>query len=137
MLIPSLSQWLQAYLGAKKVVRYNYQLRRNLPSDHPDFDELKRPAVVAHVDGSQKVAFERACKFTGISEEQGRKERLAIINLWRPLVGPVGDFPLAVCDTRTARLDDLTITTDVYGEGSFARHSPEVRFPSSLLLHQC
>ncbi|BGP12877.1 hypothetical protein JCM10213v2_000794 [Rhodosporidiobolus nylandii] len=69
---------------------------------------------------------------------------MAVINLWRPLKGPVTDSPLAVCDARTARLEDLEITTDVYGEGSFARPSSEHRFwylrdmmPDELLLLRC
>ncbi|GAA5849890.1 hypothetical protein JCM8547_000946 [Rhodosporidiobolus lusitaniae] len=145
----AMATWLQDYLGARKVVWYNYHVRRRIPEDDPDhpkeFNKDKlQPATVAHVDGSQKVAFERACKFLELTEKEGRKERLAVINLWRPLVGPVGDFPLALCDTRTARLADLEITTDVYGEGSFSRYSPKHSFhylrdqmPDEMLLLRC
>ncbi|GAA5845778.1 hypothetical protein JCM11251_007735 [Rhodosporidiobolus azoricus] len=145
----SMAKWLREYLGARKVVYYNYHVRRRIAEDDPehpkDFDPTKlQPATVAHVDGSQKVAFERACRFLGMTEEEGRKERLAVINLWRPIAGPVMDSPLAVCDARTARLEDLEITTDVYGEGSFARYSPRHKFsylrdmmPDELLMLRC
>ncbi|GAA5916058.1 hypothetical protein JCM6882_008301 [Rhodosporidiobolus microsporus] len=144
-----MADWLCKYLGARNAVYYNYHVRRRIAEDDPEhpkeFDPKKlQPALVAHVDGSQKVAFERACRFLGLSEEEGRKERLAVINLWRPIVGPVMDSPLAVCDARTARLEDLEITTDVYGEGSFARYSPRLKFsylrdmmPDEMLMLRC
>ncbi|GAA5988848.1 hypothetical protein JCM11641_005041 [Rhodosporidiobolus odoratus] len=145
----AMAQWLKQYLGARKVVYYNFHVRRRIPEEDPDFpkefDSSKlQPARVAHVDGSQKVAFGRCCKFLGLTEEEGRKERMAVINLWRPLRGPVTDSPLAVCDTRTARVEDLEITTDVYGEGSFARPSSQYRFaylrdmmPDEMLMLRC
>ncbi len=35
--------------------------------------------------------------------EELQKGRVQIINLWRPIRGPLRDSPLAVCDARTVR----------------------------------
>lgn len=36
--------------------------------------------------------------------------RAALINVWRPIVGPVQDHPLAICDARSTTLDDFLPT---------------------------
>jgi hypothetical protein len=37
--------------------------------------------------------------------------RAALINLWRPIVGPVQDHPLAICHARTTKIEDFIPTT--------------------------
>jgi hypothetical protein len=95
-----------------------------IPEDDPDhLKELDRgklqPTAAAHSDGSQFSARARAISMLGLSEEEAKGQRIAIINIWRPLKGPVMDSPLALCDARTVLEEHLTITTDVYGQGPF------------------
>jgi len=40
--------------------------------------------------------------------------RVQIINLWRPIRGPLKDSPLAVCDAGTVSFDDLVPSDLVY-----------------------
>ncbi|MGH7836464.1 MAG: CmcJ/NvfI family oxidoreductase, partial [Candidatus Binataceae bacterium] len=40
------------------------------------------------------------------------QRRYAVINVWRPLRGPVRDTPLAVCDAQTLKEEDLVPTAD-------------------------
>ncbi|KAI5476525.1 hypothetical protein MNV49_007535 [Pseudohyphozyma bogoriensis] len=115
-------EWLRSYLGAKRVVCHNYQVRRRIKEDDPDhpkeFDPAKlQPATVVHVDSSQGRGPFRCSTALGLKEEEFAGKRCAVINVWRPLRGPVIDSPLTVCDTRTVDESDITITTDVYGPG--------------------
>lgn len=128
------SQWLQTHLGATRVAQYGATMRRRIAEDgawllgltcrwslttsartdpaHPkEFDTGKlQPATVAHCDGSQFSANKRARDTLGLSEEEAKGKRIAIINVWRPLAGPVVDSPLALCDARTVVEEDYTIT---------------------------
>jgi hypothetical protein len=40
--------------------------------------------------------------------------RVQIVNLWRPIRGPLRDTPLAVCDARTVKMDQLVPSELVY-----------------------
>lgn len=102
---------------SRRARRWLRQLTRALTHrlvdpDHPkEFDTGKlQPATVAHCDGSQYSANKRARDTLGLSEEEAASCRIAIINVWRPLVGPVVDSPLALCDTRTVKEEDYIIT---------------------------
>jgi hypothetical protein len=57
------------------------------------------------------------------------KKRFAVINVWRPIHGPVLDSPLAVADTRTVDDRDLVATDLVYpdrtGEIYYVQHNPQ------------
>ncbi|ORY85367.1 hypothetical protein BCR35DRAFT_53956 [Leucosporidium creatinivorum] len=142
--------WLQAHLGAKRVAQYGASVRRRILDDDPEhpkeFDTSKlQPATVAHCDGSQYSANKRARETLGLTNEEAASSRIAIINVWRPLVGPVVDSPLALCDTRTVQDRDYIITEDYYGQGSFFRHCANRHkfyylrdmMPDELLLLRC
>ena len=68
-----------------------------------------------------------------ILEAAGRSDladrHVAFVNLWRPIVGPVLDNPLAVCDARSVSPEDL-VATDIhhFGEDDLTtpRHSGQI-----------
>jgi hypothetical protein len=71
-----------------------------------------------------------------------------IINLWRPIRGPLKDSPLAVCDARSVAFEELVPLDLVYrdrvGETYAVRFSPQHQwfyFPdmttSEVLLLKC
>jgi hypothetical protein len=71
-----------------------------------------------------------------------------VINLWRPLHGPLRDAPLAVCDASTVANDELIPSDLVYrdrtGETYSVTYSPEHRWfyvpemrPDEALLLKC
>jgi hypothetical protein len=62
----------------------------------------------------------------------GGLQRYAIVNVWRPLKGPVLDAPLSLCDARSVTAEDL-IAADVHyadrtGEIYLVAHSPRHRW---------
>ena len=67
-----------------------------------------------------------------LGEKQPQSLRYAIVNVWRPLEGPVVDAPLALCDARSVAAADL-VASDVHyadrtGEIYLATHSPAHRW---------
>ena len=71
-----------------------------------------------------------------------------MINLWRPIRGPLRDAPLAVCDARTVAAGDLVASDLVYrdrvGETYGVTYNPEHRWfyvpdmqPDEALLLKC
>lgn len=64
--------------------------------------------------------------------EELLKGRVQIINLWRPIRGPLRDSPLAVCDARTVKFDELVPTDLIYqhrvGETYSVKFNPEHRW---------
>ncbi len=74
------------------------------------------------------------------------RHRVAIVNLWRPIKSPVLDAPLAVCDARSVKPQDL-IASDlvyrdrlgetynlIYNPGQRWFYAPEMRADEALLL---
>jgi hypothetical protein len=59
------------------------------------------------------------------------RHRFGVINVWRPVRGPVLDSPLALCDARTFTDADLIASDLVY-----ARRDVEggIQFGASLVL---
>jgi hypothetical protein len=84
----------------------------------------------------------------GEEAEELLKGRVQVINMWRPIRGPLRDAPLAVCDSRTVAPDDLVPSDLVYrdrtGETYSVRYNaahrwfyvPEMQ-PDEALLLKC
>ena len=78
--------------------------------------------------------------------EELLKGRVQVINLWRPIRGPLRDAPLAVCDARTVDAEDLVPSDLVYRDRVGETYSvtynpahhwyyvPEMRRDEALLL---
>ena len=64
----------------------------------------------------------------GSTPTLAQARRFAIVNLWRPIGGPVEKPPLAFCDARTIRPSDLIAVDLVYrdrvGETYALQHDP-------------
>ena len=60
------------------------------------------------------------------------KHRFGVVNVWRPIRGPVLDSPLALCDARSFTDDDLIASDLVYnhvrGETSSVAYRPDHRW---------
>ena len=80
--------------------------------------------------------------------EELLRGRVQIVNLWRPLHGPVQDAPLAVCDALSVAQEDLLASDLVYrdriGETYSVTYNPAHRWfylsamtPDEVLLLKC
>jgi hypothetical protein len=74
----------------------------------------------------------------GEEAEELLRHRFEIVNVWRPIRGPLHDAPLAVCDATTVAFTDFVPSDLVYrdrtGEIYRVKYNPAHRWPSSRAL---
>jgi hypothetical protein len=68
---------------------------------------ISAPSSAIHVDYTHESGPSFFEQVLGSDAERFCGRRYAIINVWRPIVGPLQDRPLTVCDARTVRTRDL------------------------------
>jgi hypothetical protein len=92
----------------------------------------RQPAWRVHVDHTAKSGPQRVRDLIPDDAEELLKGRVQVINLWRPIRGPLRDAPLAVCDARTVKFDELVGSDLVYphrvGETYSVKFSPKHRW---------
>src|SRR5579872_3445607 len=90
---------MEAVTGASKVFIFDHTLRRRV---HGIGDRAsgapRQPVARVHVDHTATSGPQRVRDFFGDDAEELLRGRVQVINLWRPILGPVRDAPLAVCD---------------------------------------
>jgi len=103
--------------GALAVFIFDHNVRNQPRSDQGETG-VREPVDGAHNDYTLSSGPRRIRE---VLEDNNALElidhRAALINLWRPIVGPVQDYPLAVCHARTTKIADF-IPTEI-------RHSLE------------
>ncbi|KAK4048033.1 hypothetical protein OIV83_005067 [Microbotryomycetes sp. JL201] len=125
-------------LGASRILVWNSVVRRNnsevvkeekearqlVPEEgKPPAKSVKAAARQAHVDQDEEYA-RIICQRAAGDDVFDKYGRVQIINLWRPLSGPVTNAPLAVCDFRSLDIDDSTMHfASVYGTGLGISHN--------------
>lgn len=106
--------------GAHRVVLFDHTIRR--PTGN------RNPVTRAHIDQTPYSATERVKLHAPDNAEKLLQGRYRIINVWRPLNGPVMAFPLAVADSQNVRDEDLVPIEHRYpnrnGQTAAVRHNP-------------
>ena len=77
----------------------------------------------AHNDYTLKSGPQRVRDLLPEEAEALLKNRFAVINVWRPIRGPVEEMPLAVCDARSIARRDLVPTDLKYPDRTGEVHS--------------
>jgi len=109
---PECEALLKKATGASRVVFFDHTIRRQHPPGTPSTPQTRRPVLGTHSDQTPISAHRRVQRH--VQPPQPYK-RFQIINVWRPLINTVHDYPLAVCDFNTLDVDtDLVPTTLVY-----------------------
>jgi hypothetical protein len=108
------SQLIKDVAGADKVVVFEHVLRRNGP-DSVDAG-ARQPVRRAHGDYTERSAPNRVKTFMGCDADELLTRRFQIINVWRPLVEPLFDSPLALCNPRSVAESDLVPAEFVYSD---------------------
>jgi len=135
--------------GASKVFIFDHTLRRRVhgAADRAP-DAPRQPATRVHIDHTAKSGPQRVRDFFGDKAEELLRGRVQVINLWRPIRGPLRDAPLAVCDARSVAAGDLVPSDLVYqnrvGETYAVTYNPDHRWfyvpemqPDEALLLKC
>jgi hypothetical protein len=108
---PEVEQLLKDMTGAAKVLAFEHDVRC-LPASKQGQKGVREPVRVVHDDYTEKSAPERVRLYLPEEAEGLLKSRFAVINVWRPIAGPVLDTPLAVCDAQSLAEHDLIPTEE-------------------------
>ncbi|GAA6005087.1 hypothetical protein JCM11491_002575 [Sporobolomyces phaffii] len=125
------SELLKKVTGGSKVIIFDHTIRRGEKKgeETPDTPQSRKPVQIVHVDqtplsGKRRVL--RHAKEEGLDGEHLLRGRAQLINVWRPLRGPVLDAPLAVADYRTLDIDeDLIPSRLIYPPEGEPGYQPE------------
>lgn len=110
---------VQRLTDAEKVVSFGPIIRTNAPGAHGH----NQPAHGAHVDYGDRTVRDFSYDLLDKAEaDRLLAGRYMLINLWRP-IAMVESAPLALCDARTVRREDLFDSEVVGGLGDFQRRS--------------
>jgi hypothetical protein len=140
---------LKRVTGASEVRVFDHTLRRRVIGEvdrSPNPNVPRQPARRVHVDQTAASGVDRLRHEYPDEADALLRRRVAIVNLWRPIVSPVLDAPLAVCDARSVAPEDL-VASDlvfpnrcgetynlVYNPGQRWFYAPAMRADEVLLL---
>ena len=117
--------------GAQEVLVFDHTIRLQ----QGGAPEGRTPVRLAHNDYTERTGPGRVRELLGDeAAESVLRGRIAQVNLWRPIRGPVESAPLAVADARSVAPANLIATDLVYpdrvGEIYQVAHSPAQRWYS-------
>jgi hypothetical protein len=123
---PEVEHLLRDRLGASRVFVFDHNVRN---ASQPG---LAPPSRQVHNDHTVNSAPRRVRDHLDADAEELLKHRFGIVNVWRPVRGPVLDSPLALCDAQSFTDDDLIASDLVYahvrGETSRVEYKPTHRW---------
>lgn len=111
---PELERLLAGITGAEKVLVFDHTRRAGSVAAEAKRG-LRDPVRRVHADYTPKSGPQRVRDLLDADEARLRLgRRFAIINVWRPVKGPLMEAPLALCDARSIGPDDLVETDQIY-----------------------
>jgi hypothetical protein len=121
---------LEELTGASRVVVFDHTIRRRIPGAMDRATGIPRqPVPRVHNDYTVKSGPQRVRDLLGDEADALLQKRFSVINVWRPIRGPIQDSPLAVSDARSVAEHDLVATDLVYpdrtGEIYYVKFNPE------------
>jgi hypothetical protein len=153
---PEVSKAMCTLIGALEVIVFDHNVRSAVRAARGEAG-VRVPVDQVHNDYTEESGPKRKGE---ILDGAGRLDlfdrRVAFVNMWRPIIGPVQDNPLALCDARSVAPDDW-VSTDIhhFGENDLTtprhrgqiysvRHNPEHQWffvsemnPDEVLLLKC
>ena len=146
---PEAQRFIAELTGASRVFVFDHTQRKRVRGVEDRAAGVPRqPATRVHVDHTAKSGPQRVRDFMGEEAEELLRGRVQVINLWRPIRGPLRDAPLAVCDAQSVAPGDLVASDLIYphrvGEIYGVTYSPTHRWfyvpdmqPEDALLLKC
>ena len=111
---PEVEQLLKQATGADRVHIFDHTVRKRVPNAASIPDAPRQPATRVHVDHTARSGPQRVRDLLPEDSEALLRGRVQVINLWRPINGPLEDAPLAVCDATSIAPQDLVPSDLVY-----------------------
>jgi hypothetical protein len=127
---PECERLLKEAAAAPKVVVFDHIVRN---AARAKIDKMvKLPAKGAHNDYTLWSGPQRVRDFFPAEADQLLRYRFAIINVWRPVSGPVVESPFAICDAQSISDDDFVASDLIYphrrGETLAVKFNPHHRW---------
>jgi len=104
---PEVERTLKVATGADRVLITGHITRRRVPGAENSWTSIRQPLARVHVDNTARSGPQRLRDLLLEDAEELLRGRVQIVNLWRPIRGPVKDSPLAVCDANSVSFGDL------------------------------
>ena len=125
-------QLVKETTGAARVLAFDHNVRSASIAGR-NAEGTQGPVRFAHNDYTEASAPQRVRDLLGVDEAETLvRRRFAVVNVWKPIHGPVRDAPLAVCDARSIRPQDLAPTDlryrDRTGEVYSLKFNPDHRW---------
>ncbi|SFP57449.1 hypothetical protein SAMN05216330_108177 [Bradyrhizobium sp. Ghvi] len=146
---PAVEAFLRATLKADRVVIFDHTVRKRVEGA-ADIRGVgpRQPATRVHVDQTAVSGANRVREHLPDEADELLKGRVQVINLWRPIRGPLRDSPLAMADGTTVAPEDLVASDLIYpnrrGETYSVKYNPAHRWfyfpemtPDEALLLKC
>jgi hypothetical protein len=130
---PAAEAFLRATLGADRVFIFDHTVRRRVEGA-ADIrgGGPRQPATRVHVDQTASSGANRVREHLPDEAEELLQGRVQVINLWRPIRGPLRDSPLAMCDATSVASGDLVASDLIYpnrnGETYSVKYNPDHRW---------
>jgi hypothetical protein len=144
---PAAEIFIRAKLRADRVFVFDHTVRKRVEGAADVRGRGPRqPATRVHVDQTHSSGANRVREHLPDEADQLLKGRVQVINLWRPIRGPLRDAPLAMCDATTVAADDLIASDLIYPNRNGETYSvkfnpnhrwfyfPEMKVDEALLL---
>jgi hypothetical protein len=146
---PVVEAFLRASLKADRVFIFDHTVRKRIDGA-ADLRGVgpRQPATRVHVDQTIDSGPNRVREHLPDEAEELLRGRVQVINLWRPIRGPLRDSPLAMADGTTVAPGDLVASDLIYpnrrGETYSVKYNPNHRWlyfpemtPDEALLLKC
>jgi hypothetical protein len=146
---PAVEAFMRAALKADRVLIFDHTVRRRVDGA-ADIRGAgpRQPATRVHVDQTVASGANRVREHLPEEADELLKGRVQVVNLWRPIRGPVRDAPLAMADGTTVAPEDLVASDLIYpnrsGETYSVKYNPNHRWfyfpemtPDEALLLKC
>jgi hypothetical protein len=146
---PVVEAFLRASLKADRVFIFDHTVRKRIDGA-ADIRGAgpRQPATRVHVDQTIDSGPNRVREHLPDEAEEMLRGRVQVINLWRPIRGPLRDSPLAMADGTTVAPGDLVASDLIYpnrrGETYSVKYNPNHRWlyfpemtPDEALLLKC
>jgi len=112
---PRMEALVQAHTGARRVVAFDHNVRSG-DAKQQQRAGVREPVRVVHNDYTTRSGPLRVRDLLPDEADSLLRGRFAVVNVWRPIVGPVQSQPLGVCDASSMAEQDFVVTDLEYGE---------------------
>jgi len=112
--VTELKTLLKSLLGARAVYVHETVIRQKSSSSEPNSNGYGQPIPNAHTDYSPSFGMKLVEVLAGNKVEDLELSRVQILNVWKPLRGPLRSWPLALCDLQSLNREDVVTLDEVH-----------------------